>query len=1007
MRAAAAGLAWLLLAGVTAAAGAQTAHPVGAWRTLETEHFRFHTPMAFEAWTRATAIRMEAVHAAVRSVVGSVPSARVDVVVDDPSNVSNGSAWAQLGAPAIFLYPVPPNPRSMIGSSRGWGELLAVHEFAHLAHLNRESRHPFHRLAGALLPGAFGPIALKSPRWVTEGYATYIEGVLTGTGRPHAALRAAVLRQWALEGALPSYPQLNGDARWQGGAFAYLQGSAFLEWLGAREGDSSLTALWRRMTARELRSFEAAFRGVYGDAPAPLYQRFVAEQTVDAFALRARLDSAGVVAGTLIQRLRQSTGDPAVSPSGDRMALALPGAPGQPGRLVIWSIGEAHSDSAADSLRARATRRLLARDPEDVAAIDRDPPPRRALHTLHAVAGRAHSAPRWFADAQRLLVTRWDPLADGRLRPELFIWTPSHDRLTRVTTGAGVQAADPSPDGATAVALRCATGTCDVVRVDLSTGTVTAVVPADPAVNWYRPRWLPDGRHVVASRHHAGRWRIAEIDVEQGTVRLLGPDDGAERYDVSVADSGRTLLYVSEAGGVPNLVRFDRASAVEHAITRVTGAALAPESSPADGGVYFLHLSARGLDLHRVTPGEAATVGALVVLAAPSVLLARRSADAVRASIAPRGPFLRDSFAVGQLRADRPYGLGPHRPTMYPAASVSVDGASYGGVLRSADPIGRLSWTVQGRASDRRHWRGGALSAVWRGWPVPITADLFSVAQDLGAALPSLAHDVPAALAGDTRWRGGAVRAAFTRRTAAGAAGVIGQMLGALDRTATLQVGVASGAFRAVPAPAATDAAATPAVRTDGDRHLGYLDATFTLRGGRGAQSRQVTLHGHAATGSTGGVRWTRQSAGLQTSVGAGPLRVRLDGQMGVASSRTPSFEQFALGGTPNPLLDGELMQQRVPLPGLPQVTTMGRRMHVARASLPVGMFEAYGTTYHAGDALGSARARVVGVESRLASSAVPHGRIPRMDVLAGVARSLSGALADHTTVYATLRYRP
>jgi hypothetical protein len=247
----------------------------------------------------------------------------------------------------VFLWPVPPTPRSFIGNSRDWGELLAVHEFAHVAHLTRPSRNRWQRTWRRLLPEGIGPLATRTPRWAIEGYATYVEGALTGSGRPHAALRAAVLRGWALEGALPSYGAINGGGGYLGGSFAYLMGSAYLEWLGARAGDSSITAVWRRASARVNRGFDQAFTGVYGEAPAALYGRFTAQLTADAFALRARLDSAGRVEGTLDQRLGYTTGDPALTRDGRRMALELSGGPTAPSRIVVWRVGPA----------CRATRR--------------------------------------------------------------------------------------------------------------------------------------------------------------------------------------------------------------------------------------------------------------------------------------------------------------------------------------------------------------------------------------------------------------------------------------------------------------------------------------------------------------------------------------------------------------------------------------------------------------------------------------------------------------------------
>src|SRR4030095_3205140 len=115
------------------------------------------------------------------------------------------------------------------------------------------TRNPRERRFRRLLPLRIGPLASRTPRWAVEGYATFVEGRLTGSGRPHGAARAAYLRQWALEGRLPTYAQLSSGRDYMGGAMASLAGSAFLEWLVAQRGDSSLVAVWRRMSARQPR----------------------------------------------------------------------------------------------------------------------------------------------------------------------------------------------------------------------------------------------------------------------------------------------------------------------------------------------------------------------------------------------------------------------------------------------------------------------------------------------------------------------------------------------------------------------------------------------------------------------------------------------------------------------------------------------------------------------------------------------------------------------------------
>ena len=50
-------------------------------------------------------------------------------------------------------------------------------------------------------------------------------------------------------------------------------------------GEGVLRDVWARMTALRPRPFEAAFEGVFGDAPDVLYGRFVAELARDALAL--------------------------------------------------------------------------------------------------------------------------------------------------------------------------------------------------------------------------------------------------------------------------------------------------------------------------------------------------------------------------------------------------------------------------------------------------------------------------------------------------------------------------------------------------------------------------------------------------------------------------------------------------------------------------------------------------------------------------------------------------
>jgi hypothetical protein len=286
----------LLLLATTAAAQS----PSAEWRTIETPHFRVHYPREYEEWSMRAAERLESIREAVSAEVGFAPPQTIDVLVMNPVAEPNGEAWPFLDSPRMIFWTEAPGPDEVLGAYGHWIDLLAVHETAHVVHMLRPSRNPLGSMFEKfVLP--LNPITLRAPRWVLEGYATVIEGRLTGAGRPTSTIRALVLRQWAANGRLPSYGQLNSDRRFLGMSMAYLMGSAYLEWLEQRGGPDSLRNLWARMTARHRRSFNEAFAGVFGESPDRLYGEFIAELTASAMTIERGLTK---VEGSCFRRRR-------------------------------------------------------------------------------------------------------------------------------------------------------------------------------------------------------------------------------------------------------------------------------------------------------------------------------------------------------------------------------------------------------------------------------------------------------------------------------------------------------------------------------------------------------------------------------------------------------------------------------------------------------------------------------------------------------------------------------
>lgn len=661
--------------------------PSADWRTITLPHFRVHYPVEYEAWAMRAAERLESARELVSREVGFAPPQTIDVIVSNPVAEPNGIAWTLLDTPRMILFAEPPGPDEELGAFGHWIDVLAVHETAHLVHMLRPSRSPLERaIAKSVLP--LNPIALRAPRWVLEGYATVIEGRITGAGRPTSTIRALVLRRWAENGRLPTYGQLDSDRRFLGMSMAYLAGSAYLEWLERRAGPDALRNLWSRMTARRRRSFDEAFTGVFGERPDRLYGQFVAELTATSVHPAPDLQE-----GTLFQETTRASGDPAVSPDGRQIAVVLRPADA-PQELVVWSTAEPAEEEKKYRERVAG---ILARDPEDVAPVRTKPLPRKAVHSLTMPDGGDIAKPRWTPDGKALIFAHRVPDAEGVLHFDLYRW--DFEKLTRVTHLADVRDADPLDDR-NAVAVRSRHGASQLVFVDLETG---AVVPGgDASIDHIitHPRTSPDRKRIAQVVHRGGRWTLT-IDGE--AVAL--PGDPASPAWIANDQLVVTVL----AGGYAELHRVRDGEVTP--ITRTSGGAFDPAPSK-DGRVFFMSLEPDGYVLRALDP---------IVPVAPRSPLP-----------APRGGLGVTATAVTPGEA---YGLGRQELGWLASTSHGPDQQFTEAGVRLGDVIGRLDTLLLASVGDID---GVALATAWRGWPVELHAHAYRADDEDGGELRAI-----------------------------------------------------------------------------------------------------------------------------------------------------------------------------------------------------------------------------------------------------------------------------
>lgn len=661
----------LALAGFAAGAHAQ-APALGPasddWRTLRTEHFRIHFPPAAETLARAVAARVEPTRAEVARLVGHFPEKTVDVVIGTPLASASASGLLFREGARILLHATPP-ASARLEDFDDWISLSLGHELAHIAHLSRPPENKTLAYLARTLP--ITSLVQQLPAWVPEAYAASIADRLVCAGRPRLRLHAALRRQLAAAGRLPDLHQLDGDTAWPHAALREALGADFLRWLEARPR-GSLPAVWRRMTASAPRTFRGAVAAAFGASLEDLFDQW-----------RRELEQR--------QPEDMSSEEAPVLPGISIDAMSAPHV-GADGAMVV-------------TLRRHDRRPRLA-----VLAADGE-----VRHFLDLDAADAAVEPRWMPDGSVLFVRS---VAEGEdAEPgDLFRWWPETERLERLTFGAVLRAADPSPDGSWAAAVENRWGSGGLVRValdrvapDRQPATVERLVAAEVGTILDAPRLSPDGARLAYLRHRGAGWRLVVRDLASGAERELGdpalrvlawpawsPDGRWIVLTVADDESVRLEAWPTETGGADGGRRLVSGSAA---------LAIAPAFDADGDEPALLHLELHAEGDRVVLVREAWSADAPGSAAPPALAAANESCKAPAA-------------AGGESRG---YGRGPTTYSSLLGGGFSPSANHVVSGWRGGDVIGRweavaITSTAAGKSAES----GGIVSGAWRGWRLPL-----------------------------------------------------------------------------------------------------------------------------------------------------------------------------------------------------------------------------------------------------------------------------------------------
>ena len=554
----------------SASAGATGQAPNEDWRTLTTEHFRVTFPVYLESLGRKAATRAEVAYEGLSDVLLEPGEGRIDLLVTDNSDISNGFA-AVKPSRRITVFAAPPTDGFQLGYYDDWLELMITHELAHIFHLDKTGT-----LLGRVGRAVFGrgptlwPLfpELATPQWVIEGLATWYESRLTTAGRVRGTFHEMQIRTAVLEGRFEGIDQASGRSPlWPGGNRSYLYGSLFFDYLVGRYGEARMGAFveavggqWvpYRIDAAGRSAFGVSFSGAWREWEDDLTQRYRG--------LDRELASQGAV--TEPERLT----------FGARWALHATVSPD--GRTLAYTRADGWSDA-----------QLRRSDPDGGQS--------RQLARTNSLATFG-----WMPDG-RLLVSQLENADPYTTYGDLYIMDVEGGS-ERLTERARLSHPSVAPEGGWAVAVQQGGGTNGLVRVDLASGAISTLIAPAPDVHWAFPEPSPNGRWIAVSRWESGGYQdVVLVDASgRGEPRWLTRDRAVDLAPTWSPD-GRWVVWSSDRTGIANML----ASEVDpttgevgapRLLTNVRTGVVYPSVDPGGRWLYFSGYHVDGWEAERV-----------------------------------------------------------------------------------------------------------------------------------------------------------------------------------------------------------------------------------------------------------------------------------------------------------------------------------------------------------------------------------------------------------------------
>ena len=508
------------------------------WKVIETEHFLVHYYPDERAAAMDAARMAERAYSRLSRILGHEFSEKKPIMVfASRADFGQNNVTGDLGEGTGGVTE-PTRDRMLLfltGDYRGFEHVLThemVHEFQFDIFQTGQS-------AGSALSGL---MRVQPPLWFMEGMAEYLS---IGPNDPNTQ---TILRDAALNGHLPTIDQMTTRPDLY---FPYRYGQAFWEWVARRWGDEIVGLI---MADVPTMGVAEAFQRETGTPVDDLGDEWREAMQDKHLPQIADLERPRRFSRPLLTE-RHSGGQifiaPALSPDGKYIAFLSNGSflKGQV-FIDLW---------LADARTGKRITRLI--------KSQLDP----NFEELQLLYSQSAFSP----DGSRLAFTA---LSEGE--DVLYILdVASRKRLARITLPLdGITGPSWSKDGQQLVFSGNHGGITDLYIVGADGKNLRQLT--NDRFGDIQPQWSPDGKTIAfasergegadVSLLHFPKMRIALYHLESGRIELLHGQEGLDINPMWAPDS-KSIAYVSDRTGIPNVFLYDLRGREEYQLTNVVG----------------------------------------------------------------------------------------------------------------------------------------------------------------------------------------------------------------------------------------------------------------------------------------------------------------------------------------------------------------------------------------------------------------------------------------------------